>query len=167
MFLKLFFLATFLSFGNTSEGSADNWRENNVYHKEYYQTGVTKAEGWVQNGAKTGYWRFYHDNGQLASKGKYHNGQRIEYWHFYDLNGNKTQEGHYEQGQKSNWWLFYNSSGEVSSKCQMLAGIKSGYCLKYTKEKLKSAEKYQEGKKINEWFSYWSFKRENDLADLK
>jgi hypothetical protein len=34
-------------------------------------------------------------------------------------------------------------------------------------EELKSAEKYKNGKKIKEWFSFNSFKKENKLSDLK
>ena len=34
-------------------------------------------------------------------------------------------------------------------------------------EKLTSAEKYHNDKKIKEWFSFTRFKRENNLSDLK
>jgi len=34
-------------------------------------------------------------------------------------------------------------------------------------EKLTSAEKYSNGKKIKEWFDFSSFKRDNNLSDLK
>ena len=147
MFPKLFLMAALVLFGLQSKGDA-------VYHKEYYQTGNIKEEGWLINGEKTDFWKFYHNNGKLAEQGHYKNNQRTTYWHFYDSYGKPLQECHY-------------SMGKVNHKCQLINGKKNGYCLKYIKEKLTSAEKYQNGKKIKEWFSFSSFRRENNLSDLK
>ncbi len=168
VFAKVFMLMTFfLSFGNPSEADSAAKKENNMYHKEYYETGKTKAEGWVYKGVKNGYWRLYHPNGQLSEKGYYKNNQRIKYWHFYSQRGLRAQEGHYQNGKKTNWWLFYDANGRINHKCQLSAGFKNGYCLTYSSEKLTSAEKYKNGKKIKEWYSLSSFKRENNLSDLK
>jgi len=67
----------------------------------------------------------------------------------------------------ANWWLYYDATGKIQHKCQLINGVKNGYCLKYKKEKLASAEKYSNGKKIKEWYSLSSFKKENSLSDLK
>jgi hypothetical protein len=45
--------------------------------------------------------------------------------------------------------------------------MKNGYCLKYENEELVATEKYQNGKKIMEWFNFIDFQRENKLSDLK
>lgn len=148
------------SFGNSSE-------ENSTYHKEYYQQGKIKAEGWVKNGLKEGYWKFYHRNGKLSEKGRYIKGQREEYWHFYNETGRPKQAGHYRTGQKSEWWLFFDAQGRINHKCQLDHGKRNGYCLQYMDEELTSAEKYQNGKKVKKWTSFSSFKRENKLSDLK
>jgi len=75
VFAKLFILIIFLlSFGNPSE-------ENKNYHKEHYATGTIKAEGWLKNGQKEGYWRFYHQNGKVSEQGEYKNNQRVKYWY--------------------------------------------------------------------------------------
>ena len=160
MFPKLFLMVCFVFYGLQSEYDL-------VYHKEYYESGAIKQEGWLKNGVKADFWKFYHTNGKLSEKGHYQNNQRVSYWYFYDSYGKPLQEGHYKDGKKSNWWLFYDSMGKVNHKCQLSNGKKNGYCLQYINEKLTSAEKYQNGKKIKEWFSFSSFRRENNLSDLK
>lgn len=168
MFVKAFILITFfLYFGNPSEEIIEAEKENNLYHKEYYETGRTKSAGWIFKGVKNGYWRFYHANGKISEQGYYKNNQRIKYWYFYSQNGVRAQEGHYQYGKRTDWWLFYDGYGRVNHKCQLSGGIKNGYCLTYNGTKLTSAEKYKHGKKIKEWFSFSSFRRENNLSDLK
>ena len=52
-------------------------------------------------------------------------------------------------------------------KCQLKNNQNDGYCLFYHNNKIISAKKYKEGKQINEWTDYKSFKKENNLRDLK
>ena len=160
MYLKIFFLLAFLSFGTPHEAST-------TYHKEYYQHGTIKSEGWLKDGLKDGYWRFYHPNGKLSEKGHYEQGKRQDYWYFYTENGMPQQEGHYKDDEMTDWWLFYDAQGRVNHKCQLDMGIRNGYCLEYVNEELTSAEKYQNGKQIKKWTSFSSFRRENKLSDLK
>ena len=161
MVIKFFLLTTTLFlFGNTSEMEG-------FYHKEYYETGAPKAEGWVKNGIKTGYWKFYHENGKRSEQGHYRNNLREEYWYFYTENGILEKEGHYYKGKKSNWWLFYDSNGRLDYKCQLSDGIKSGYCLQYNYGDITSASKYYKGEKLKDWYDIRSFKKENRLTDLK
>ncbi len=161
MFIKIFMLVLyFFSFGSPSE-------EGRSYKKEYYQKGDLKAEGWIKNGIKEGYWKFYHPNGKLAEKGHYRRGHRDAYWYFYRENGIPKQAGHYKKGKMADWWLFFDSHGNVNHKCQLDNGKKNGYCLQYENEELMSAEKYRNGKKVKKWTSFSSFRRENKLSDLK
>ena len=92
---------------------------------------------------------------------------REGYWYFYDNTGKLEMEGHMQSGQKVNWWLFYDENGAINHKCQLKNGIKNGYCLKYKNETLKSAEKFHNGQKVKEWYSFGSFRKENKLSDLK
>ncbi|PCJ98837.1 MAG: hypothetical protein COA50_00950 [Flavobacteriaceae bacterium] len=137
------------------------------YLKEYYDNGVLKAEGWSQKESKTGYWKFYFRNGKKSEEGHFDHNQRKDYWFYYHSNGNLMKEGHFVNGKKANWWSFYNRKGIIIHKCQLNMGIKNGYCLKYDNEDISSAEKYKNGKKIKEWFSFSSFKKENNMSDLK
>ena len=141
--------------------------EEKMYVKQSHDNGKLKEEGWVQMNNKIGYWKFYHANGKLQKEGHYQNNLPEKYWYFYASNGQKTKEGHFQKGKKSDWWLFYDEQGRVNHKCQLKDDVKNGYCLKYKDEKLTSAEKYTNGKKIDEWFDFRSFKRDNNLRDLR
>ncbi|WP_411028921.1 toxin-antitoxin system YwqK family antitoxin [Spongiimicrobium sp. 3-5] len=139
----------------------------NIYHKDYYANGTIKSEGWTNSHGRDGFWKFYHANGNKSEQGHYRHDIREKYWYFYRSNGSLKKEGHYKHGKSVNWWLYYDENGKVSHKCQLRNGKKNGYCLKYMDEKLSSAEKYSNGKKIKEWYSFRSFKKENNLSDLK
>ncbi|MEO1010411.1 MAG: hypothetical protein AAFX53_03845 [Bacteroidota bacterium] len=161
MFPKiLLFIGISIAFGNSLLKDA-------IYSKDFYKSGVLKSEGWMENGQKQGYWKFYHSNGKISAEGHYKNGQREKYWYFYSDQRVRTKEGHYKSGKKNNWWLFYDKKGRIHHKCQLANGKKNGYCLKYTDAELTSAEKYKNGQKVKEWFSFSSFRRENKLSDLR
>lgn len=140
---------------------------NKFYHRDYYENGKLMSQGWKIENSKEDFWKYYHDNGKLMSQGHYKKNDKIGYWYFYNTNGTLEMEGHFKNNQKVKWWLFYDKKGKVNHKCQLKDGIKNGYCLKYMDEELTSAEKYRNGKKIKEWFSFSSFKKENKLSDLK
>ncbi|MEL6918279.1 MAG: hypothetical protein AAFO99_11180, partial [Bacteroidota bacterium] len=57
------------------------------YHKDYYETGKLKSQGWLNAKGKTGYWKFYHGNGKKSEQGHYKKNLRENYWHFYDKKG--------------------------------------------------------------------------------
>ena len=145
---------------------ADRFRLK-TYTRAYYQNGNLKAEGWELDGTRNGYWKFYYIDGVLAEKGHFRGGAKDKYWHYYYPNGQVEKEGHYMNGDTVRWWIFYDNKGRIYHKCQLKEGKKNGYCLKYTNEKLTSAEKYHNGKKVGEWLSLHSFKKENKLSDLK
>ncbi len=137
------------------------------YHREFYENGQLKAQGWKKGDSKEDFWKFYYENGKISEQGHFKNNVKVGYWYAYDKTGRLKSEGHFDKGNKVNWWLFYDENQKVDHKCQLKDGIKNGYCLKYRNEELKSAEKYKNGKKIKEWFSFSSFKKENKLSDLK
>jgi len=141
--------------------------EDNTYKKAYYENGTLKSEGWVRFTIKTGYWKYYHNNGRMDSQGRYEYDKKEKYWYFYDQNRVRTQEGHFRTNKKVNWWLFYEKQGRVNHKCQLDKNIKNGYCFKYSENKLASAEKFENGKKIKEWSSFGDFEKNNTDTDLK
>ncbi|MBU2995489.1 hypothetical protein KO500_03555 [Cellulophaga baltica] len=138
-----------------------------TYTKNYYDSGELKSEGWIDDNSKSGYWLFYYKNGKVSEQGHYKNNKKDAYWHYFSKHGKPTKAGNYIKGKKSKWWLFYDSKGFINHKCQLSMGIKNGYCLKYINQKLTSAEKYKDGQKIKEWFSFSSFRSENKLSDLR
>ncbi|MFY7670445.1 toxin-antitoxin system YwqK family antitoxin [Tenacibaculum sp. MEBiC06402] len=137
------------------------------YQKNYFENGKIKSEGWIENDKKENYWVFYYKNGNIKEKGHYIKGLRDKYWYFYNRNSSKDKEGHFVKGQKNKWWLFYGNDGNVNHKCQLKNNKKNGYCLIYKRRKLIKASKFKDGKKIKEWKDFSSFKRENNLNDLK
>ena len=137
------------------------------YQKNYFNTGILKSEGWIKNGEKTNYWKFYYENRSLKKEGHYANDNETKYWYFYHLNGIKKTEGHYSEGKKYKWWIYYDTKEEISHKCQFKNNLKDGYCLIYKDGKLVSAQKYKEDKLIKEWTDMETFKKENNLIDLK
>lgn len=138
-----------------------------TYHRDYFDNGNVRAQGWKLGNSKEDFWKYFHTNGKLMKQGHYKMNQKEGYWYFYDKEGKLVMQGHMSNGQKVDWWLFYDDNEKINHKCQLKDGVKNGYCLKYVDEKLKSAEKFQNGKKIKEWFSFASFKKENNLSDLK
>lgn len=140
---------------------------NRMYVRSYHENGQLAAAGWKLNGQKDEFWKYYYSNGNLMEQGHYKMDSRNGYWYFYGEDGRLEMEGHMRNGQKNDWWLFYDMNEKINHKCQLREGIKNGYCLKYMDEKLKSAEKYRNGQKVKEWFSFRNFKKENKLSDLK
>ena len=137
------------------------------YLKNYYDNGVLKEEGWINNQIKTDFWTFYSQNGNIKKQGHFKNNHPIKYWYFYRKNGSLEKEGHFADGKKNSWWLFYDNEGNINHKCQFKNNQKNGYCLLYKKKKLVKALHFSNGNKINEWTDFSSFKKENNLMDLK
>ena len=61
----------------------------------------------------------------------------------------------------------YNYQKELIQNFFRQNGKKNGYCLKYKNGELIAAEKYLNGKKVKEWHDFISFKKENNLSDLR
>ena len=109
----------------------------------------------------------YFNNGNLKEEGSFKDDKKIKYCYFYSQNETLEKEGHFNEGVKNNWWLFYDDKGNINHKCQLKNNQKNGYCLIYDNEKLIKASKFKEGKKIKEWTDFSSFKKENNLLDLR
>lgn len=136
------------------------------YHKEYYNNGQLKEEGWLNNNLKVDYWKFYYKNGSLQKEGHFENDKQNEYWIFYSENTVKIKEGHFIDGSMTEWWTYYNELGLVDNKCQLIEDKKNGFCLIYKNEQLIKAEKYVQGEKVEEWDTISSFKKDNSSIKL-
>lgn len=149
LFTKVFFLFLFTMPLQTEK----------EYAKEYYETGVLKAEGWIDSHQKEGYWKYYHSNGAVQKKGHYHKGEKHGYWYFYSRENRLLREGHFNDGEKQDWWIFHNNN--TALKVQYKKGKREGYGLVYQKNKLQKALKYEQDKKVGEWSSVLSFRIDN------
>ncbi|MFV0248315.1 MAG: toxin-antitoxin system YwqK family antitoxin [Tenacibaculum sp.] len=148
-------------------GMTDALMAQKKYVKDYYLNGNLKEEGWLDGADKTAYWIYYYKNGVLKKKGHHKNNIPVKYWYFYYKNSKKQKEGHYINGKQSKWWLYYDNKGYINHKCQLKDNKKNGYCLIYDKNQLIKVAKYKSDKKIKEWSSFSSFKKENNFEDLK
>lgn len=137
------------------------------YHKSYFADGQIKAEGWLEDDKKTEFWIYYHNNGKVAAKGHYKADHMHGYWHFYHLSGDIEKEGHFIEGSSENWWIFYELGSLKKSKFQFKNNQKNGYCLRYEGRKLVKAEKYKSDKKVGQWTSVRSFRRDNPGVSLR
>ena len=138
-----------------------------TYQRNYNDNYHIISEGWIENNQKTKFWKFYHENGNRKKQGHFSENKEINYLKFYSKTGSLEKEGHFKNGKKNNWWLFYDTMEKVNHKCQLKDNQKNGYCLMYKNEKLIAASRYKSGKKLKEWTTFASFKRENKLSDLK
>lgn len=138
-----------------------------TYQRNYDENHNTISEGWIENNQKIEFWKFYHNNGNLKKAGHFSADKEIKYWKFYTKSGSLEKEGHFKNGKKNNWWLFYDIMEKVNHKCQLKDNQKNGYCLMYKNEKLIAASRYKAGKKLKEWTTFASFKKENKLSDLQ
>ena len=113
------------------------------------------------------YSKTYYDNGNMKAEGWMLGNKKIDYWFFYRKDATKEKEGHYINGNKESWWVFYDKLEKVSHKCQFKNNIKNGYCLIYKNNNLIKASKFKDGKLIKEWKDFASFRKENNLSDLR
>lgn len=113
------------------------------------------------------YYKDFYANGNLKSEGWMIKKQKVDYWFFYYDNKSKKEEGHYINNQKSKWWVYYSPKGEIVKKCEFLNDKMNGLCIVYEKGNIIRAEKYKQGKKINQWNTIADFKRDNSLSSLE
>ncbi|WP_378178941.1 toxin-antitoxin system YwqK family antitoxin [Aquimarina sp. SS2-1] len=141
------------------------------YQKEFYNDGSIKAEGWIIENQKIGYWYTYYPNGNIMEQGHFRNNKKDGYWYFYSQKNNLIKEGHFINDKAEKWWIIYdiatsNRKDKITKKYQYRNNKKNGYCLLYKNDKLFKAEKYINDQKTGEWTDVFSFKKDNPNASL-
>lgn len=116
--------------------------DHKVYTRNFHQNGVLKAEGWLLNNQKDGYWFFYNEI------------------------GTKIEEGHYLKNKKTKWWISYNANSEILKKSEYKNDFLNGYCIIYVAGNPIRGEKFANGVKIKQWNSLAEFKNDNFTAFL-
>uniref|UniRef100_UPI00404B81D8 toxin-antitoxin system YwqK family antitoxin n=1 Tax=Flavobacterium sp. TaxID=239 RepID=UPI00404B81D8 len=110
---------------------------DSYYVKHYYANGNKKEEGWMAQNKK------------------------IKYWFYYYENGNKREEGHYSNDKKVDWWILYDKKGLVIKKMEYKNNQPNGFAFVYESDEVVKAEKFLNGKMMQEWTSMESFKKDN------
>jgi antitoxin component YwqK of YwqJK toxin-antitoxin module len=100
-----------------------------------YENGQAKSQGELQNGKKSGEWKYFHDNGQVMREGIFQNGEPAGLWKEYYRSGQVKSEGKY---------VLVNGNG-----------LKQGLWTTYHKNGAKEfVGKYEQGKQVGTWFEY-------------
>lgn len=136
-----------------------SYANQRMYKVNYYNSGLRKSEGWMQNGKKHDYWTFFHQNGKIASQGNFNEGMKDGYWFYYNKNGFKTKEGHYKQNTPTKWWVYYHNN--IYENCLYQPDGKTRFCLTYENNTITMAKKYVNDVFLQQWTSIPNFKRDN------
>jgi len=141
------------------------------YHREYYNDGAIKAEGWKMGDQKINYWYSYYPNGNILEQGHFINNKKNGYWFFYSSKNKLTKEGHFINDKAEKWWIIHdiaasNRKDRITRKYQYQNNKKNGFCLLYKNKRLFKAERYIDDQKTGEWTDVSSFKRDNPNASL-
>lgn len=128
------------------------------YTKNYFENGIIKSEGWVENDKKIKYWYYYNSNGSLKAKGHYDNDRKNQYWFYYDDKGNIAKEGLYENDKKSGWWKNYKN--DTIEEVKYKDSKKTGLSVYKVNDEPVKAEYYKNGLRTHQWFTISDFKKE-------
>jgi antitoxin component YwqK of YwqJK toxin-antitoxin module len=110
--------------------------------------------GKLENGERTGEWKFYHENGQLESIVKYENGFMGE-TKYYDENGQLSLIGKFENEEATGEWKSYYENWQLFDIGKYENGKKTGEWKIYDKNgQLKEIGKFENGKETGEWKYY-------------
>ncbi|HTN08282.1 hypothetical protein [Agriterribacter sp.] len=81
--------------------------------KKYYDSGVLKAEGIMQNGLKEGKWIYYFESGIKHREINFNNDVENGEWKMWHENGNLYLEQNKIHGRSDGYWKEYYESGEL------------------------------------------------------
>ncbi len=135
--------------------------QNREYVKKYYQSGVLKSEGWIENSNKSRYWKYYFSNGKIAKEGSYKNGVQDKYWYYYNTDGSKLKEGHFNLNKKEKWWILYENNA-IICKSEYKKNKLNGFSIYYKNEKIVKIKKFLNDVMVGEWTELERFKTENN-----
>ncbi|WP_415370845.1 toxin-antitoxin system YwqK family antitoxin [Patiriisocius sp. Uisw_047] len=123
--------------------------------KYYYENGQLESILKYENGFLKGEMKYYYENGQLSLIGKWENGQPIGEWKSYHENGQLYNIGKNENGKKTGEWKFYHENGQLHNIGKYENGKKTGEWKFYHKNgQLHNIGKYENGERTGEWKYY-------------
>lgn len=78
----------------------------------YYDNGMIRQKGFIQNDALTGNWITYDQNGNISAKAHYDDGKKTGTWKVYNPNGDLVYKIVYKNDVKKDVRIFWNASTE-------------------------------------------------------
>jgi antitoxin component YwqK of YwqJK toxin-antitoxin module len=135
------------------EGIVTEKGERDGYWKEYYDSGVLRAEGKYNKDVKEGPWKYYHENGIVDEEGMYRNGKPEGAWTWYYTGGQLLREENYYNGLEDGQMTEYDEAGNVITKGEFLEGNEEGEWY-YRVGDNETAGTYAQGMRNGEWKYY-------------
>ena len=106
--------------------SYDNGQPSKVYYfnhdgqcvreANYYENGVLKMAGDMEDGLRNGEWTSYFPDGKVQSSGFFKDGIRVGKAKVYYENGNLWMDGYYTDDHKCGEWVFYDEQGYETAR---------------------------------------------------
>ncbi|MDP4247803.1 MAG: hypothetical protein Q8932_18330 [Bacteroidota bacterium] len=81
--------------------------------KEYYDSGLLKASGLMQENLKQGKWMYYFESGEIQMEIRYKNNIRDGEFRRWYTNGNLAVESFYVGGSNAGYWREYYENGNI------------------------------------------------------
>ncbi len=116
----------------------------------YFETGEEMAEGYYDEGLKTGTWKYYFKSGEISAQGGYEEGQTIGNWIYYHENGAKSAEGLQTNSRKDGYWKMFYETGEMKGVGEFDEGT-GEYNEYYISGKLKVNGHFQDDLNDGHW----------------
>lgn len=138
------------------EGVRREYAEDGTIDRSYiFKNGIMIGEGIVtEKGERDGYWKEYYDSGVLKAEGKYDKDIKVGSWKFYHPSGNVSQEGMYDKkGKPEGEWRWYYDSGALLRAENYFNGLLDGTMTEFDEAgKEISRGEYIEGLENGDWF---------------
>lgn len=131
----------------------------------YYQSGEKMAEGYYDDGIKTGTWKYYYKNGELSAEGGFETGNTVGNWIYYYESGAKSSEGIKKNGMKDGYWKMFYETGETKGVGELDEGT-GEYKEYYTSGKLKVTGFFKDGLNDGHWTYYDEEGHVEGIADF-
>lgn len=141
-----------------AKGNFQNYKKEGLWTQYYTATGKKQGEGTYKNDKQDGRWVFYHKNGQKFSEGNFEDGQRTGQWVQHYDSGEREAEFGYRVTTK------YYPEFKMSEKIGVLNGSKTSY---YKDQKVKSEEKYVDGKKTGIMHEYFPDGKPKEMSEFE
>lgn len=138
------------------EGVRREFTEDGSIERSFiFKNGIMIGEGIVtEKGERDGYWKEYYDSGVLRAEGRYEKDLKVGAWKFYHPSSRLSQEGVYDkQGRPEGEWRWYYDSGNLLRIENYFNGLLDGTLTEYdeTGREVTRGE-YIEGLENGEWF---------------
>jgi len=111
-----------------AEGIVDEQGRKQGEFTEYYENGITMAEGRYVNSVKVGDWLYYYPDGTIEQKGRHDNrGRQDGEWKWFYNNGQIWKEEEFINGSREGKYIEYDINGKVIAHGTYIDNSEAGF----------------------------------------